>query len=67
MCSLLCPIYINIKTYLGGFHYSALCECSNEVLCASVLVKSGLKNLDYGRRGSAALAMRHPYISKSWH
>jgi hypothetical protein len=42
-------------------------ECSSEVLCASVLVKSGLENRDYGRRGSAALTMRHPSIRKSWH
>jgi hypothetical protein len=32
-----------------------LYTCSSEVLCASVLVKSGLENRDYGRRGSAAL------------
>jgi hypothetical protein len=38
-----------------------------EVLCASVLVKFGLENRDYGRRGSAALTMRHPSIRKSWH
>jgi hypothetical protein len=43
------------------------CECSSEALCASVLVKSGLENRDYGRRGSAALTMRHPSIRKSWH
>jgi hypothetical protein len=40
---------------------------SSEVLCASVLVKSGLENRHYGRRGSAALTMRHPSIRKSWH
>jgi hypothetical protein len=34
------------------------------VLCASVLVKSGLENRDYGRRGSAALTMRHPPSAK---
>jgi hypothetical protein len=34
----------------------------SEVLCSSVLVKSGLENRDYGRRGSAALTMRHPSI-----
>jgi hypothetical protein len=28
---------------------------------------SGLENQDYGRRGSAALTMRHPPIRKSWH
>jgi hypothetical protein len=38
-----------------------------EVLCASVLFKSGLENRDYGRRGSATLTMRHPSIRKSWH
>jgi hypothetical protein len=27
-----------------------LCECSSEVLGASVLVKSGLENREYGRR-----------------
>jgi hypothetical protein len=37
-------------------------ECSSEVLCASVLVKSGLENRDYGCRGPAALTMRHPSI-----
>jgi hypothetical protein len=40
---------------------------SSEVLCANVLVKSGLENRDYDRRGSAALTMRHPSISRSWH
>jgi hypothetical protein len=38
--------------------------CSNEVLCASVLVKSGLENRDYARKGSAALTMRHPLSAK---
>jgi hypothetical protein len=38
----------------------------NEVLCASTLVKSGLENQYYSRRGSAALTMRHPSIRKSW-
>jgi hypothetical protein len=28
---------------------------------------AGLENRDYGRRGSAALTMRHPAIRKSWH
>jgi hypothetical protein len=28
---------------------------------------SGLENRDYGRRGSAALTMRHPSIRRSWH
>jgi hypothetical protein len=28
---------------------------------------SGLENRDYGRRGSAALTMRHPSIRKRWH
>jgi hypothetical protein len=37
---------------------------SSEVLCANVLLKSGLENRDYGRRGSAALTMRHPSIRK---
>jgi hypothetical protein len=36
-------------------------------LCASVLVKSGLENRDYGRGGSAALTMRHPSVRKSWY
>jgi hypothetical protein len=30
------------------------------LICASVLVKSGLETRDYGRRGSAELTMRHP-------
>jgi hypothetical protein len=45
--------------------YTTSREFSSEVLCASVLVKSGLENRDYGRRGSAALIMRHPSIDKS--
>jgi hypothetical protein len=28
---------------------------------------SGLENRDYGHRASAALTMRHPSVSKSWH
>jgi hypothetical protein len=28
---------------------------------------SGLENGDYGRRGSAALTTRHPFIRKSWY
>jgi hypothetical protein len=28
---------------------------------------SGLENRDYGRRGTAAMTKRHPYIRKSWH
>jgi hypothetical protein len=28
---------------------------------------SGLENRDYGRKGSAALTTRHPYVRKSWH
>jgi hypothetical protein len=35
-----------------------------EVLYASVLVKSGLEIRDYGRSGSAALTMGHPYLQK---
>jgi hypothetical protein len=27
----------------------------------------GIRNRDYGRRGSAALTTRHPSVSKSWH
>jgi hypothetical protein len=46
--------------------YFIYSKCS-EKLCASVLVKPGLENRDYGRRGSAALAMRHPSMQKSWH
>jgi hypothetical protein len=38
-----------------------------EVLCACVLVKSGLENRDYVRRGSAALTMRRSSIRISWH
>jgi hypothetical protein len=34
---------------------------------AFILVKYGLENRDYGRRGSAALTMRHPSIRKSCH
>jgi hypothetical protein len=28
---------------------------------------TGLENRDYGRKGSAALTIRHPSIRKSWH
>jgi hypothetical protein len=28
---------------------------------------SDLENLDYGRRGSVALTMRHPSVRRSWH
>jgi hypothetical protein len=34
------------------------------VLCASVLVKSGLEKRDYGSRGSAALTMQHLLSAK---
>jgi hypothetical protein len=44
-----------------------MAACSIEVHCASVLVKSGLENRDYGRRGLAALTMRHSSIHKSFH
>jgi hypothetical protein len=43
---------------------SYLCECSSEVLCASVLVKFGLENRNYDHRGSAALTMRPPLFAK---
>jgi hypothetical protein len=43
---------------------STLCDCSIEVLCASVLVKSGLQNRDYGRRGSAHLPCDTPLSAK---
>jgi hypothetical protein len=39
--SLMMAVLIYIET-------SALCECSSEVLCLSVLVNSGLENRDYG-------------------
>jgi hypothetical protein len=45
-------------------YWSALCECSSEVLCASFLVRSGIENRDYGHRGSAAQTIRHPSIRK---
>jgi hypothetical protein len=48
-------------------HFRFMTKCSSEVLCASELVKYGLENRDYGRRGSAVLTMRHPSIRKSWH
>jgi hypothetical protein len=32
-----------------------------------VTLRSGLKNRDYGRRGSAALTTQHLYIRKIWH
>jgi hypothetical protein len=45
---------------------------SNPTLCCSRVAvgrgpTAGLENRDYGRRGSAALTMRHPFIRKSWH
>jgi hypothetical protein len=42
---------------------ASMCRTTSEVLRASVLVKSDLENRDYGRRGSAALTMRHPPLS----
>jgi hypothetical protein len=42
-------------------------ESSSEVLWVSVLVKSGLENRDYFRRGNCALTMWRPSIRKSWH
>jgi hypothetical protein len=56
---------ILVSTYLNTSIYLKYL-CSSEVPCASVLVKSGLKNRDYGRRGYAALTMQHPSIRKSW-
>jgi hypothetical protein len=38
-----------------------------EVLWASVLVKSDLKNREYDSRGSATLTIRHPSTHKRWH
>jgi hypothetical protein len=38
-----------------------------EELLGRKSIDSGLENRDYGRRGSAALIMRHPSIRKSWH
>jgi hypothetical protein len=32
-----------------------------------IYIYTGLEKRDYGRRGSAALTMRHPSIRKSWH
>jgi hypothetical protein len=62
-------LHVHLRNQTIGKHliWYNLCECSNEVLCASVLVKSGLENRDYGRKGSAALTMRHPSIRKSCH
>jgi hypothetical protein len=45
------------KNFVRVLWWSTLCECSSEVLRASVLVKSGLENRDYGSRRSAALTM----------
>jgi hypothetical protein len=56
-----------IIPYLLTMHINIIIISSSEVLCASVLVKSGLENRDYGHRGTAALTMRHPSILKSWH
>jgi hypothetical protein len=60
--------YILVKVIPSCFRFAkmCLCECSSEVLCASVLVKSGLETRNYRRRGSAALTMRHLFIRKSW-
>jgi hypothetical protein len=58
-------VLVHTSNLMYMFIVVFLCECSSEVLCASVLVKSGLENRDYGRRGSAALTMRHPSIRKS--
>jgi hypothetical protein len=40
------------------------CKFVKSVMLASVLVKSGLENRDYDRRGSAVLTMRHPSIQQ---
>jgi hypothetical protein len=53
-----------VKYFVRVFSWSNLCECSSEVLCASVLVKSGLENRNYCRRGSAAPTMRHSLYAK---
>jgi hypothetical protein len=58
-------VTVVLKKFLGLI--KKMDDCSSEVLRASVLVKSGLENRDYGRRGSAALTMRHPSVGKRWH
>jgi hypothetical protein len=37
------------------------------IYIAIIIIKTGLENRDYGRRGFAALAMRYPSNCKSWH
>jgi hypothetical protein len=39
------------------------CSQVNTFLCFF----TGLENRNYGRKGSAALTMRHPSICKNWH
>jgi hypothetical protein len=63
----------DVMWFLWGVNWISLSFCSIKtciiviLLRASVLVKSGLENRDYDRRGSAALTTQHPYIRKSWH
>jgi hypothetical protein len=42
-------------------------EDSSHSIGDSSRINNGLEIRDYGRRGSAALTMRHPTIRKSWH
>jgi hypothetical protein len=37
------------------------------VMKSTIFWDAGLENRDFGRRGSAALTMRHPSIRKSWY
>jgi hypothetical protein len=36
-------------------------------LIVYIMLSCAVENRHYGRRGSAALTMRHPSIRKSWH
>jgi hypothetical protein len=47
--------HVLVNYFVRVLSCSNLCACSSEVLCASVLVKSGLENRDYDRRGHATL------------
>jgi hypothetical protein len=52
---------------LHAKNHNEVVTMNTNFVCASVLVKSGLENRDYGSRGPSALTMRHPSFRKSWH
>jgi hypothetical protein len=57
MCRILIYIYIYVYIRIYIKNVKILFFVSIEVLCASVLVESGLENQDYGRRGSCDIPL----------